>query len=90
MSISLLGKFLRGVNLLGWWWGGPSQLETFDPKPEAPSEYRGPFGSIRTKVPGLDICEIFPGLAKVADRYSLIRSVRHGDVCDTMMDRLRC
>ncbi|MFM7920672.1 MAG: DUF1501 domain-containing protein, partial [Planctomycetaceae bacterium] len=54
--------------ILFWMWGGPSQLETFDPKPEAPSEYRGPFGSIRTKVPGLDICEIFPGLAKVSDR----------------------
>ncbi|MFN5076644.1 MAG: DUF1501 domain-containing protein [Planctomyces sp.] len=63
--------------ILFWMWGGPSQLETFDPKPEAPSEYRGPFGSIPTNVPGLDICEIFPGLAKVADRYSLIRSVRH-------------
>jgi hypothetical protein len=63
--------------ILFWMWGGPSQLETFDPKPEAPSEYRGPFGAISTAVPGMDICEIFPQLATRADRYSLIRSVRH-------------
>lgn len=63
--------------ILFWMWGGPSQLETFDPKPEAPSEYRGPFRSIATKSPGLDICEIFPQLAQRADRYSIIRSLHH-------------
>ncbi|MGE3407454.1 MAG: DUF1501 domain-containing protein [Pirellulales bacterium] len=63
--------------ILFWMWGGPSQLETFDPKPNAPSEYRGPFRPIATKVPGLDICEIFPRLAGMADKYSVIRSVRH-------------
>lgn len=63
--------------ILFWMWGGPSQLETFDPKPNAPSEYRGPFRPIATNVAGLDICEIFPRLAQVADKYSLVRSVHH-------------
>lgn len=63
--------------ILFWMWGGPSQLETFDPKPNAPSEYRGPFRPIATNVPGLDICEIFPRLAQIADKYTVIRSVHH-------------
>src|SRR5689334_16515767 len=63
--------------ILFWMWGGPSQLETFDPKPNAPSEYRGPFRSIATNVPGLDICEIFPRLSQLADKYTVIRSVHH-------------
>lgn len=63
--------------ILFWMWGGPSQLETFDCKPDAPSEYRGPFRPIHTNVPGIDICEIFPKLAGIADKYSIIRSVHH-------------
>jgi hypothetical protein len=63
--------------ILFWMWGGPSQLETFDPKPDAPSEYRGPFRPTATSVPGLQISEIFPQLAVQAHRYSLIRSVHH-------------
>lgn len=63
--------------ILFWMWGGPSQLETFDPKPDAPSEYRGPFRPIATSVPGLQICEIFPQLATQAHRCSIIRSVHH-------------
>ena len=63
--------------ILFWMWGGPSQLETFDPKPNAPSDYRGPFRPIETSVPGIEICELFPQLAKQADRYSLIRSLHH-------------
>jgi hypothetical protein len=63
--------------ILFWMWGGPSQLETWDPKPQAPSEYRGPFGAIPTSVPGMNICEIFPRLAQRADRFSLIRSLHH-------------
>ena len=63
--------------ILFWMWGGPSQLETFDCKPDAPSEYRGPFRPINTNVPGIDVCEIFPKLAQVADKYSIIRSIHH-------------
>jgi uncharacterized protein (DUF1501 family) len=57
--------------------GGPSQLDTWDPKPNAPDEIRGPFTAIDTNVPGIRISEIFPRMAKHADKYSLIRSVYH-------------
>ena len=57
--------------------GGPSQYETFDPKPDAPLEYRGTFKPIRTNVAGIDICEHLPLLAKQAHRYALIRSTTH-------------
>jgi len=57
--------------------GGPSHIDTFDPKPNAPDEVRGPFKPIRTSVPGTQITEIFPKTAKRADRFSLVRSVYH-------------
>jgi hypothetical protein len=57
--------------------GGPSHYETFDPKPEAPVEIRGPFGPIATSVPGTFISETLPKLASLADKYSLIRSCCH-------------
>ena len=60
-----------------WMWGGPSQLETFDMKPDAPSEYRGPLSPIHTNVPGIEICEYMPLLAQRADQFSLIRSLHH-------------
>jgi hypothetical protein len=63
--------------ILFWMWGGPSHLETYDLKPRAPSEYRGPFRPIATDVPGLDICELFPLQAKLGSRISLIRSLHH-------------
>ena len=63
--------------ILFWMWGGPSQLETWDMKPQAPSEYRGPFSPIATSVPGIEICELFPQQAKSAHRYSVIRSLHH-------------
>ncbi|MCS6864011.1 MAG: DUF1501 domain-containing protein [Gemmataceae bacterium] len=55
--------------------GGPAQLDTFDPKPAAPSEVRGPFRPIATTIPGLHLSELFPRLAQCADRFSLIRSL---------------
>ncbi len=55
--------------------GGPSQLETFDPKPNASGDVRGPFGPCATSVPGLQICELLPSLAARMDRCALIRSL---------------
>lgn len=55
--------------------GGPSQLETFDPKPMAPNDVRGPYGPIATSVPGLQICELLPMLAQRMNRCALIRSL---------------
>lgn len=63
--------------ILFWMWGGPSQLETYDLKPDAPPEYRGPFRPIPTRIPGLDLCELFPLQAKLGDRISLVRSLHH-------------
>jgi hypothetical protein len=60
-------------------WGGPSHLDTFDPKPDAPREIRGPFKTIETAVPGLRFSEHFKGAAKLADRFALVRSLHHDD-----------
>jgi uncharacterized protein (DUF1501 family) len=57
--------------------GAPSQLDTFDMKPDAPAEIRGPFKAISTKSPEIQISEIFPLHAKVADKFSLVRSCHH-------------
>jgi uncharacterized protein (DUF1501 family) len=57
--------------------GGPSHIDTWDPKPNAPAEVRGPFKPIATAVPGMQITEIFPKMAKYAQEFSLIRSVYH-------------
>lgn len=60
-----------------WLPGGPPHQDTYDMKPNAPVEYRGDFKPIRTTVPGMDICELFPMQAKRAHRFSLIRSIAH-------------
>ena len=57
--------------------GGPSQLETWDPKPDAPAEVRGPFRSIATKCPGVRISEHLPRMAARLDQVALVRSVHH-------------
>ena len=51
--------------------GGPSHIDTYDPKPNAPADYRGEFGSIATNVPGFAICDQFPRQAKIADKLAL-------------------
>lgn len=58
-------------------WGGPSHIDTYDPKPEAPEEIRGAFGASQTKVPGFILSSLFPEQAKVADKLSVIRSFSH-------------
>ncbi len=60
-----------------WVWGGPSQLETFDPKPNAPKEYNNGLKSIKTNVPGIEISELLPKLALQADKYAIIRTMTH-------------
>src|SRR5436189_4571188 len=57
--------------------GGPSQLDTWDMKPNAPVEIRGPYKPIKTNVPGIEISENFPRVAKHADKFSLVRSMYH-------------
>jgi len=60
-----------------WIWGGPCQLEAFDPKPDASKDYNGGRGAIPTNVDGISISEYMPLLAKAADKYSIIRSMTH-------------
>ncbi len=72
------GTFGRAKScILLFLYGSPSQLETFDPKPDAPSQIRGELGSIRSNVPGMDVCEGLPHLAKVMDKVTVLRSVSH-------------
>ena len=59
-----------------WLQGGASHLETYDPKPLAASDYRGPYLPIHTSAAGLDICELLPHHAKVADRFNILWTVR--------------
>lgn len=67
----------RTAVILVWLRGGASQLETFDMKPLASTDFRGPYQPIRTNVPGIEICELLPRLSRIADRYTLLRSVAH-------------
>jgi hypothetical protein len=63
--------------ILLWLDGGPSHMDLYDMKPDAPEEYRGIWKPIRTKVPGFDITELFPRQAKVTDKFSIVRSLHH-------------
>jgi hypothetical protein len=68
--------FGRAKNVIFLWLaGGPPQHETFDPKPEAPAEVRGPFKPIRTNVPGIQFCELLPRTAAMAHRLAVVRSI---------------
>lgn len=69
--------------ILLFMWGGPAQQDTWDPKPNAPEDFRGEFKPIRTNVPGIQICEHLPKLAQRMDKLTLIRSMTHGDVNHT-------
>jgi hypothetical protein len=73
-----LGKARSVIQI--WMWGGPCHIDTFDPKPEAGGEYTGPLTKpIETNVAGIRISELLPTLATQADKYSLIRSMTHGN-----------
>jgi uncharacterized protein (DUF1501 family) len=71
----------RTALLVVWLQGGASHLETYDPKPGAPSEVRGPFGAIATKAEGVQVSELLPQHAKVADRFTILRSLAHTGFC---------
>src|SRR5438874_7896223 len=58
-------------------YGSPSQLETFDMKPDAPPEIRGELRPIKSRLPGLDVCELLPGAARVMDKVTVLRSLTH-------------
>jgi len=76
VAVSVTAQTAKSVIEI-WVWGGPSQLETFDPKPKAPTEYNNNLKAIPTNVEGIEISEMLPKLAQQADKYSLIRSMTH-------------
>ena len=72
------GKKLRDTAVIFIWLpGGPSHLETYDMKPDAPLEFRGMLAPIKTNVPGIEVSELFPRHAKIADKFNLVRSISH-------------
>ena len=74
------GTFGRAKNVIFLWLqGGPPQHETFDPKPNAPLEIRGPFQPISTNVPGIQIGELLPRTARIADKLAIVRSLATDD-----------
>ncbi len=68
--------------------GGPSQHETWDPKPDAPIEYRGEFGAMSTSVPGIQICDLLPLSAKIMHKWSIVRSLYHNDAGHSTGDQI--
>jgi hypothetical protein len=64
--------------IMVWLPGGMSHIDSYDPKPDALAEYRGPFNTIPTKVPGMDFTELFPRHAAIADKFTILRSMRSG------------
>src|SRR4051812_34561870 len=64
--------------ILFWLSGGPGHMETWDPKPDAQRQFRGPFGAIPTRVPGVHFGELMPEQARRMDRLAVLRTVNHG------------
>src|SRR5947208_1695686 len=76
-SAASVGSKKNTSVILLWLDGGPSHMDLYDMKPDAPEEYRGIWKPIRTKVPGFDITELFPKQAKVTVKFSIVRSLHH-------------
>ncbi|MEC7567160.1 MAG: DUF1501 domain-containing protein [Planctomycetota bacterium] len=74
--------------ILLWMRGGPSQHETWDPKPEAPVEFRGAFGARSTSVPGIQIVDRLPQCAAIQDKWSIIRSLHHKNAGHSAGDQI--
>ncbi|HUG92810.1 MAG TPA: DUF1501 domain-containing protein [Planctomycetaceae bacterium] len=77
----------RSVIIL-WMRGGPAHQDTWDPKPEAPLEYRGEFGVTRTNVPGILLSDMLPMCARVMDKWSIVRSLHHEDAGHSAADQI--
>src|SRR5438093_10380477 len=65
----------RTAVIVVWLRGGASHLETYDPKPDAPAEYRGPYDAIATRTPGLRVGELLPRHGQISDRFTILRSM---------------
>lgn len=74
--------------LLLWMRGGPSHIDMWDPKPDAPAEYRGEFNTIGTNVPGIQLTDMLPKSARIMDKWSIVRSLHHGDAGHSTGDQI--
>jgi hypothetical protein len=71
-----------------WMRGGPSHIDMWDPKPDAPREFRGEFGTIPTKVPGIQLTDMLPMCAEIMDKWSIVRSLNHHDAGHSTGDQI--
>lgn len=71
-----------------WMRGGPSHIDMWDPKPEAPEEFRGEFGTIDTSVPGIQVTDMLPKTASIMHKWSIIRSLNHHDAGHSTGDQI--
>src|ERR1043165_8640341 len=71
-----------------WMRGGPSHIDMWDPKPDAPEEYRGEFGAMNTSVPGIMLSDMLPQCARIMDKWSIIRSLHHNDAGHSSGDQI--
>ena len=81
------GSSERSVIIL-WMRGGPSHIDMWDPKPDAPVEYRGEFGTMSTNVPGIQLTDMLPKSAAIMDKWSIIRSLHHHDAGHSTGDQI--
>jgi hypothetical protein len=71
-----------------WMRGGPSHIDTWDPKPDAPAEYRGEFGVRPTNVPGILLTDLLPLCGRIMDKWSIVRSLNHADAGHSSGDQI--
>jgi hypothetical protein len=78
----------RNSVIILWMRGGPSHIDMWDPKPDAPAEYRGEFGVMRTNVPGILLSDMMPRCASIMDKWSIVRSLHHHDAGHSTGDQI--
>src|SRR5438105_5757652 len=81
------GTSITSVIIL-WMRGGPSHIDMWDPKPNAPAEFRGEFGVRSTRVPGIVLCDLLPLCAQIMAKWSIVRSLYHGDAGHSSGDQI--
>src|SRR5262245_4878779 len=81
-------KTRRPSVIILWMRGGPSHIDMWDPKPDAPEEYRGEFGVHTTKVTGIHLSDMLPHCGRIMDKWSIIRSLHHNDAGHSSGDQI--
>src|SRR5437660_14322 len=82
------GSARRPSVIILWMRGGPSHIDMWDPKPDTPAEYRGEFGVHTTNVPGIILSDMLPMCGKMMDKWSIVRSLYHGDAGHSTGDQI--